>query len=467
MVWYRVDNGTVAHDADMTFALDSDNAHAVGVTRTTNAYYVVDRTDAKVYAYHLDGTRNSAKDFALDALNDAAQGITHTSSGFFVADATDRKVYAYTTSGARDATKDFSLGTTTPGGIAANATNFYIVDSSNTKVSAYSVSSRTKDASVDFNTIASASGIGVTSDRIFVANNSTPRTLQAYTLTGTRSTADDITQTTNNTRVDGLVVTDDGYFTLDLGQAKVYVYSTTDSTQYDIVADDATLASGDCQATSASETDEYVCLYTVGNSDAGTLGVSVGSASTDLSANPYDAVYVHSDTVAMDNVAPTVTSGTKYYSNSNLSAASELVSGSYRKQGETVYTKLVFSEDVAHTKSDGSSARPEVFYRIGSTDTQYDILNNADTLAHGDCKPTSSSATDEYICMYTTPASTDGTFTVKVGTDTTDIATNALASTYTNTNTITLDGTAPTYTAADGLLHRLAGGWHEDLPELG
>ena len=177
VIRYSVDNGTVAYDADMTFALDSANAHAVGVTRTSNAYYVVDRTDVKVYAYHLDGTRNSAKDFALDALNDAAQGITHTSSGFFVIDATDRKVYAYTTSGARDATKDFSLGTTTPGGIAANATNFYIVDSSNTKVSAYSVSSRTKDASVDFNTIASASGIGVTADRIFVANNSTPRTL--------------------------------------------------------------------------------------------------------------------------------------------------------------------------------------------------------------------------------------------------------------------------------------------------
>ena len=244
------------------------------------------------------------------------------------------------------------------------------------------------------------------------------------------------------------MVTDDGYFTVDLGQAKVYVYSTTDYTQYDIVADDASLASGDCQATSASETDEYVCVYTVGNSDAGELGVAVGSASTDLSANPYGAVYVHSDTVTMDNVAPTVTSDTKYYSNSNLSAASELASGSYRKQGETVYTKLVFSEDVAHTKSDGSSARPEVFYRIGSTDTQYDILNNADTLAHGDCKPTSSSATDEYICMYTTPASTDGTFTVKVGTETTDIATNALASAYTNSNTITLDGTAPTFSAA-------------------
>ena len=197
-----------------------------------------------------------------------------------------------------------------------------------------------------------------------------------------------------------------------------------------------------------AETDEFVCLYTVGNSDAGALGVSVGSVSADLAANPYDAVYVHSGTVAMDNVAPTATTDTKYYSNSNLSAGSELVSGSYRKQGETVYTKLVFSEEVAHTKSDSSSARPEVFYRIGSTDTQYDILNNADTLAHGDCKPTSGSATDEYICMYTTPASTDGTFTVKVGTDTTDIATNAFASAYTNTNTITLDTTAPTYSSA-------------------
>ena len=75
VIRYTIDNGTVAYDADMTFSLDSANAHAVGITRTANAYYVVDRTDAKVYAYHLDGTRNSAKDFASGCtLNDGGTG---------------------------------------------------------------------------------------------------------------------------------------------------------------------------------------------------------------------------------------------------------------------------------------------------------------------------------------------------------------------------------------------------------
>ena len=181
----------------------------------------------------------------------AAQGITHTSGGFFVADATDNKVYAYTLAGARNATGDFTLVNTNAGGIAASATHFYIVDSTSTKVHAYSLAG-VRDATVDFNTITSASGIGVTADRIFVANNSAPRKLHAYTLTGTRSATDDISLTANNTRADGLVVTDDGYFVLDLGRAKVYAYSAADYTQYDIVADDATLASGDCQAASAS-----------------------------------------------------------------------------------------------------------------------------------------------------------------------------------------------------------------------
>ena len=108
---------------------------------------------------------------------------------------------------------------------------------------------------------------------------------------------------------------------------------------------------------------------------------------------------------------------------------------------------MTFSEDMLHTASNTATARPELFRRIGSTDTQYDILNHGDTLASGDCKPNDASDTDEYVCLYTVGGSDSGAFKVKVGTNSADEASNALATAYTHATTLTLDTTAPTVTA--------------------
>ena len=113
-----------------------------------------------------------------------------------------------------------------------------------------------------------------------------------------------------------------------------------------------------------------------------------------------------------------------------------------------IYTKVTFSEDMTHVKSDGAAtARPELFHRIGAADTQYDIVDNGDTLASGDCKPNDASDTDVYVCRYTVGGSDSGAFTVKVGTNSADEASNGLATAYTHATTLTLDTTAPTVTA--------------------
>ena len=108
-----------------------------------------------------------------------------------------------------------------------------------------------------------------------------------------------------------------------------------------------------------------------------------------------------------------------------------------------IYTKVTFSEDMTHVKGDGAAARPELFHRIGSTDTQYDILNHGDTLASGDCKPNDASDTDVYVCRYTVGGSDSGAFKVKVGTNSADEASNGLATAYTHATALTLDTTAP------------------------
>ena len=224
------------------------------------------------------------------------------------------------------------------------------------------------------------------------------------------------------------------------GRPELFHRIGSTDTRYDILNHGDTLASGDCKPTDASETDEYVCRYTVGGSDNGAFTVKVGTGSADEASNALAAEYTHSDTLRLDTTAPTVTAGsTGYYSDAALSNALT----EPQKSGAEIYTKVTFSEDMGHTKSDEATARPEIFRRIGTTDVQYDILNHGGTLASGDCKPNDASETDEYVCLYTVGGSDNGAFTVKVGTNSADEARNALAAAYTHATTLTLDTVAP------------------------
>ena len=152
---------------------------------------------------------------------------------------------------------------------------------------------------------------------------------------------------------------------------------------------------------------------------------------------------------ATDTTAPTVTAAsTGYYSNAALSTA---LTGP-QKSGASIYTKVTFSEDMKHTKSNGASARPELFHRIGTTDTQYDVLDNGDTLSNGDCKPNHASNTNVYVCRYTVGSSDTGAFAAKVGTNSVDKANNALASAYTHATTLTLSATTTIVTPPSGAI---------------
>ena len=311
-------------------------------------------------------------------------------------------------------------------------------------------------------------------------------------------------------------------------------------TRYHILDNADALASGDCKPNHASETDEYICLYTVASGNNGAFAVKAGTDSVDKAGNALAAAYTHAQTIALDNTAPaapvslnaapgdtkvtltwgnpspadatiakwqyrhkttgaygnwtdvsggaskrtvevtglmngtaytfqvravdtaandgaagttsavtpTATDGTAptvlsastgYYDDA---AATNTLTGPL-KAGADIYTKVTFSEDMKHVKNDGASARPELFYRIGGTDEQYDILNNGDTLASGDCKPNHASNTNVYICRYTVASGNNGVFTLKAGTNSVDRADNALAAVYTHSAALVLDTTAP------------------------
>ena len=145
-------------------------------------------------------------------------------------------------------------------------------------------------------------------------------------------------------------------------------------------------------------------------------------------------------TVTIDTVTPAVTE-TKFYEDRGLTT--EIAPGSYRKQGDSVYAVITFSENVGHVEGNGSSARPYIAHHI-SADSFYDIVGfNSNPLPDGDCQPNHATERNVYICRYDVESSINDTFTMKVSTDTEDIAGNALASEYIHANTIYLDTTSP------------------------
>ena len=86
--------------------LDNANTNAQGVVANASGIYVVDDgTTDKVYAYNLDGTRNSAADVTLDNAASNPDGIAMTATHFLVLGSGTNGVRGYTLAGVRDSTK--------------------------------------------------------------------------------------------------------------------------------------------------------------------------------------------------------------------------------------------------------------------------------------------------------------------------------------------------------------------------
>ena len=97
-----------------------DNSAPRGIWSDGETVWVVDREDAKAYAYELDPGRDCSywrrlcrqtdKEFIMSGGNDDPWGITATDDTWWVTDMYDRMIYAYDRSdGSRDNTKDIDL----------------------------------------------------------------------------------------------------------------------------------------------------------------------------------------------------------------------------------------------------------------------------------------------------------------------------------------------------------------------
>lgn len=130
-------------------------------------------------------------------------------------------------------------------------------------------------------------------------------------------------------------------------------------------------------------TDDYICRYIVQTDDTGIFTLKVGKSSTDTNGTRLAAHYVHGTTLQLGQqtdpavaTVPTVTEDQpatpvtpesmqlptvveiSHYSNGGLTKP---LMGSV-EAGRTVFTKVVFSEDVAYIPANDASAFPDIRY---------------------------------------------------------------------------------------------------------
>ena len=139
-----------------------------------------------------------------------------------------------------------------------------------------------------------------------VASDTTPPTVSsaAYysdaalsaTLTGTVKGGSDVytkvtfSETMDHTAGDGAGARPEINYTVGSGS----------SVQYHIVANTATLASGDCKPSAAPPASVYVCYYKVGGSDSGTLGFEVDTETADEAGNKLAAAWTPGTTLTLE-----------------------------------------------------------------------------------------------------------------------------------------------------------------------
>ena len=158
----------------------------------------------------------------------------------------------------------------------------------------------------------------------------------------------------------------------------------------------------------------FICKYQVQPEDQGEFVFAVGKWSIDLEGNTLPAFYTHQEQLWLGKpLSPTVTS-VDCYSNWQLTKP---LTGTVTP-GTTVYTKIVFSEEMKHVVSNGAKARPELYYRIGDRDVRHNIVPykaNGRHFAHGDTKPLNKQGA--YVGKYKVKSTDFGSFTLVVGTD--------------------------------------------------
>ena len=145
-------------DFDTLKLADNKGPRGIWYDDATATFYVSDYGDDKVYAYNMDGTRDSGKD--IDVSN-YPNGIWSDGTTLWVADSAADKLLAYTLlTGLANSGEDFdtlnAAGNDNPRGLFSDGMTMWVSDDDDKKIYAYKMSDKSRDSPKDFDTLDAA-----------------------------------------------------------------------------------------------------------------------------------------------------------------------------------------------------------------------------------------------------------------------------------------------------------------------
>ena len=218
-------SGGVAGD----FGLDEDNGGPSGIAFANGRFFVVDTTDAKVYAYSASGERDAAADFELMG---SASGIAFAeidSGRFYIAHGGDVDyIYAYSASGEPDSTAGFDLhdDNSWPTGVTYADGRIYVLDSADNHVYAYSEGGEHDPAAGFPVRNGHIVGLSYAVGRFYVLENNRDH-VYAYSASGEPDSAADFDLRYGNSLPNGMTYANGRFYVVDGWDDHVYVYSLT------------------------------------------------------------------------------------------------------------------------------------------------------------------------------------------------------------------------------------------------
>ena len=145
---------------------------------------------------------------------------------------------------------------------------------------------------------------GASTSATFTVDTSAPTVNGAayYSDAGTSSPLSGTVKSGNDIYTKVTFIETVGHTASDGARARPEINYTVGSTQtqYDIVANNATLASGDCKPRGAPPANVYVCYYRVGGSDIGVLGFEVDTGTADRAGNALASAWRPSTTLTLE-----------------------------------------------------------------------------------------------------------------------------------------------------------------------
>ena len=215
--------------ADIESLGGAGNAAPRGVFSDGDTVWVVDATDARLYAYSHGGVRRAGSDIALAADNAAPGGAWSDGTTWWVSDTDDAKVYAYGADGGRLSGRDIDLAAgATPTAVWSDGETMWVADRAGAALLAYALADGARREARDIALAAgNAAPAGLWSDglTLWVSDAAAGR-LYAYALAGgARDASRDIaTAAAGNGRPTGLWSDSETVWVGDAGDAKLYAY---------------------------------------------------------------------------------------------------------------------------------------------------------------------------------------------------------------------------------------------------